>query len=493
MEDRLPDRLKDIIDFRKKKLESLRAAGLDPYPSSTGRNMAIAKVLEHFEEIVASGKNVTIAGRIRSMRIQGKVGFMDIEDPSGRMQIFFKADDLGEAYAQLSLYDLGDFIEVTGVPFRTKTEAQTIGVQSFRMLAKSLRPLPGEFYGLEDQELRLRKRYLDMIMNPEVREIFRKKSVFWASVQNFLVEDGFLQVEAPVLEPIPGGAEAEPFVTHHNALDRDFFLRISLELPLKKLIVGGFEKVFEIGRVFRNEGIDTEHLQDYTAMEFYWAYADFDMMIAFVQNLYQHIIEKTCGSLETSYQGTAIDWSGDWPRLDYFELFKKYTDIDLNSATEEELKAYAKANHIKAEEFAGKGRLIDLIFKKKIRVLPEVSMQPAFLVNQPVELEPLAKRVPGNPNAVQRMQILACGSELGKGFGELNDPMDQRSRFEEQMKLRERGDAEAQMIDEDYLEAMEYGMPPLAGFGMAERLFAVLMDKSIRETVIFPPMKDDGK
>lgn len=487
----MAERIDDIISFRKKKLGQLRESGIEPYPSSTGRNISISRTLEQFEEIAASGKHVTIAGRIRSMRIQGKVGFMDIEDPSGRMQVFFKADDLGEAYQQLDLYDLGDFIETTGALFRTKTEAQTLNVEAFKMLSKSIRPLPSEFYGLENQELRLRKRYVDMIMNPEVREMFRKKNIFWASIQQYLVEEGFLQVEAPVLEPIPGGAEAEPFVTHHNALDRDFYLRISLELPLKKMIVGGFEKVFEIGRVFRNEGIDTEHLQDYTAMEFYWAYADFETMIAFVQHMYQFVIEKTFGTLKTPYQGTEIDWSGNWPMLDYFELFKKHVDIDLKAATEESLRAYATANGIRFEEFAGKGRLIDLIFKKKIRTLPEVSMQPAFLVNQPVEIEPLAKRVPGNPLAVQRMQILACGSELGKGFGELNDPIDQRTRFEDQMKLREKGDTEAQMIDEDYLEAMEYGMPPLAGFGMAERLFAVLMDKSIRETVIFPPMKSE--
>jgi lysyl-tRNA synthetase class 2 len=487
----MSERIEDIIAFRRKKLESLKEAGIDPYPSETARDTTTIEALNNFESLAESQKTVTVSGRIRSIRVQGKVGFMHIEDPSGRLQLFFKADALADRYELLQLFDLGDFLEASGILFKTKTEEKTLDVKSFRILAKSLRPLPSEFYGLENQEIRLRKRYLDMIMNPEVRELFQKKSVFWASIQQFLVEAGFLQVEAPVLEAVPGGAEAEPFVTHHNALDRDFYLRISLELPLKKIIVGGFEKVFEIGRVFRNEGIDTEHLQDYTAMEFYWAYADFEKMIEFVQKMYQSVIQKTCGSLKTSYQGSEIDWSGDWPRLDYFELFRKHTGLDLAKASESDLKNYAKENHISFEEFAGKGRLIDLIFKKKIRSLPEVSTQPAFLINQPVEIEPLAKRVPGNPLAVQRMQILACGSELGKGFGELNDPLDQRSRFEEQMKLRELGDAEAQMIDEDYLEAMEYGMPPLAGFGMAERLFAMLMDKSIRETVIFPPMKNE--
>jgi lysyl-tRNA synthetase class 2 len=325
-------------------------------------------------------------------------------------------------------------------------------------------------------------------MNPEVREMFVKKSKFWASMQKFLVDRGFLQVEAPVLEPIPGGAEAEPFVTHHNALDRDFYLRISLELPLKKLIVGGFEKVFEIGRIFRNEGISTTHLQDYTQMEFYWAYADFNDLKKFLREMYQYIIQETFGTLQIESNGVTVDWSGDWEEVDYIAVFKEHTGIDLQDASEGDLKSYADKQHIKYEEFAGRGRLIDLIFKKIRSKIP--MDKPKFLVNQPLELEPLAKRDPKNPKVVQRLQIIAYGTELGKGFGELNDPLDQRSRFEEQMKLRESGDSEAQMIDEDYLEAMEYGMPPLAGFGVSERLFAMLVNKSVRETVIFPPMKD---
>ena len=337
-------------------------------------------------------------------------------------------------------------------------------------------------------EIRLRQRYLDLLMNPEAREMFVKKSKFWAATQKFLVDQGFLQVEAPVLESIPGGAEAEPFITHHNALDRDFYLRISLELPLKKLIVGGYEKVFEIGRIFRNEGISTTHLQDYTQMEFYWAYADFEMLKKFLQQMYQYIIQETFGTLKIVSEGHEVDWSGDWEDVDYFLTFKKHTGLDLETATDEDLEAYAKKNKIKFGEFAGRGRLIDLIFKK---IRAELGLnKPVFLVNQPLELEPLAKRDPKNPKVVQRLQVLAYGTELGKGFGELNDPIDQRSRFEDQMKLREKGDTEAQMIDEDYLQAMEYGMPPLAGFGMSERLFAVLYDKSVRETVIFPPMKD---
>ncbi len=486
----MSERMEDIIEFRKKKLADLKALGIDAYPATTKRTHTNQQALDKFDELAAAKKKITLVGRIRSLRSQGKIAFAHIEDGFAKIQIFFKEDNLRKQFALLQYFDLGDFIEATGILFTTKTGEKTLELSDFRMLAKSLRPLPSEHYGLSDIETRLRKRYLDMIVNPEVREMFVKKTKFWHALQEFMIKKGFLQVEAPVLEAIPGGAEAEPFKTYHHALDRDFYLRISLELPLKKLIVGGYEKVFEIGRVFRNEGISTEHLQDYTQMEFYWAYASFEDMMQLVCEMYQYAIKETFGTLQLQYQGQKIDWGGAWPKQDYFELFKKYTGFDLNSASEEELKKYADKNHIKYEEFAGRGRIIDLIFKKKIRTLPEVAMQPSFLVNQPVEIEPLAKKDPLNPKIVQRMQILACGSELGKGFGELNDPLDQRERFEFQQSLREAGDTEAQMLDEDYLEAMEYGMPPLAGFGMSERLFAVLVDKSVRETVIFPPMKE---
>ncbi|GAC1412298.1 MAG: lysine--tRNA ligase [Candidatus Doudnabacteria bacterium] len=481
-------RIEDIIDFRKKKLEALKAQGIDPYPSSTTRDTTTAEAIENYDQLFAESKKITVAGRIRSLRTQGKIAFANIEDQSGKLQIFFKSDILEDKFKLLEFFDLGDFIEASGVMFKTKTEAQTLEVQDFRMLSKSLRPLPSEHYGLADLEIRLRQRYLDLLMNPEVKEMFVKKSKFWAAMQKFLVDRDFLQVEAPVLEAVAGGAEAEPFVTHHNALDRDFFLRIALELPLKKLIVGGYEKVFEIGRIFRNEGISTTHLQDYTQMEFYWAYADFDMLKKLLQEMYQYVIKETFGTLKLSSDGVEVDWSGDWQDVDYFEVFKKYTGIDLDIASEQDLKKYADGQKIKYESFVGRGRLIDLIFKKVRAQMP--ADKPVFLVNQPIELEPLAKRDPKNPKVVQRLQILAYGTELGKGFGELNDPVDQRQRFEDQMKLREQGDTEAQKLDEDYLEAMEYGMPPLAGFGLSERLFAVLMDKSVRETVIFPPMKD---
>ena len=380
-----------------------------------------------------------------------------------------------------------------GTFFTTDRGEKTILAEDWRMLAKSLRPLPEKWHGLEDEELKLRKRYLDILTNPETRQIFIEKNIFWSSFREFMVKNGFLELEMPVLEATPGGAEAEPFVTHHNALDEDFYLRISLELPLKKMLVAGYEKVFEIGRIFRNEGISSTHLQDYTQLEFYWAYADFDMLLDFTEKMYQHVIEKTFGKLKLESKGEAMDWSGKWERVNYAELFEENTGINLEKASDKDLKKYLDERGISYEKFAERGRLLDLIFKdirkRGIKWQGKKPEKPFFLINQPLELEPLAKRDDKNPKIVQRMQVIAYSMELGKGFGELNDPLDQRERFEAQMKLREAGDREAQMLDEDYVEAMEYGMPPAVGFGISERLFSVLKDISVREGVVFPLMK----
>jgi lysyl-tRNA synthetase class 2 len=485
------ERLEDIVSYRKKKLENLITAGLDPYPSETHRTHTNQEVLDNFEELQTATTLVTVVGRIRTIRNIGKLAFVNLEDGTARIQVLLKSDafvDKTKYDFFVDNFDIGDFAEFTGTLFITKSGEQTVEAISYAMLAKSLLPLPSEHYGLEDQELRLRKRYLDMLLNPENKELFIKKNKFWTAMRKFLVEQGFLELEMPVLEPTPGGAEAEPFVTHHKALDRDFFLRISLELPLKKMLVAGFEKVFEIGRIFRNEGISTTHLQDYTQMEFYWAYGDFQKMMDMVREMYQFVIQETFGTLKITSGGMTVDWSGDWKTVDYMALFREYTKIDLETADDAQLKAYADSQGITYENFARRGRIIDLIFKKIRATIP--TEKPVFLVNQPIELEPLAKRDPKNPKVVQRMQVIAFGTELGKGFGELNDPIDQRKRFEEQMALREAGDGEAQHLDEEYMEAMEYGMPPAAGFGLSERLFAVLADKSVRETVIFPLMKD---
>jgi len=345
--------------------------------------------------------------------------------------------------------------------------------------------VPTTWYGLKDIEERLRHRYLDLLLNQETREIFQKKNIFWQTVRNFLATKGFLEVETPVFEDIAGGADAEPFITHYNVLNRDFYLRISLELPLKKLIIGGYEKVFEIGRVFRNEGIDA--LQEYTQMECYLAYADYNEMMNLIEGLYKKLVQVVTGGTQSVYDGNKINWSKTWPKHEYFEVFKKDTALDLDKATKEDLFKKAQVLQLAPDKKLGWGRLVDLIFKKICR--PKL-IQPTFIINHPVEISPLAKRRPENPKQVERFQIFAGGVELGNGFSELNDPLDQRARFEEQMKLRAAGDKEAQILDEEFLEALEYGLPPTAGFGMSERLFAFLMDKSIRETVIFPYFKD---
>jgi lysyl-tRNA synthetase class 2 len=327
---------------------------------------------------------------------------------------------------------------------------------------------------------------LDILTHPELKEMFKKKSRFWQTVREELRVAGFVEVETPVLEAVPGGADAEPFVTHHNALNQDFYLRISLELPLKRLLVGGFEKVFEIGRIFRNEGIDREHLQDYTQMECYWAYADYEEMMKFTEELYKKIVKSILGKPISKFGENAIDWEKKWKRVDYYEIFKSESGLDLKKVTESDLFKKAKELKLTPEKHLGRGRLIDLIYKKVVR--PKL-IEPSFLIDPPVDVEPLAKRREDDPTRVERFQIMAAGTELGKGFSELNDPLDQRKRFEEQMALREKGDKEAQRLDEDFLEALEYGMPPAAGFGMSERFFAVLMDRPVREQQIFPLMK----
>jgi lysyl-tRNA synthetase class 2 len=485
----MTEKIEELRKVRIQKLETLKQQGTDPFPIESKRTHTIKVAIDGFEDLKKNKDDVFLVGRVKSIRTHGKLTFGNLEDETGVIQFMLREDVLGEKVFNgfSSFFDIGDFLQIQGILTLSKTNEKTLEVASYKLLAKSIRPIPQNFYGLKDQEVRLRKRYLDLLANPEVRGIFYKKSLFWKTIREYLQDKGFLEVDLNALEQIPGGAEAEPFVTHHNALNRDFYLRISLELPLKKLIVGGFEKVFEIGRIFRNEGVSTEHLQDYMQMEFYWAYSDYQEQMVLLEDLYKQIIQKITGDLKTRYDGKQIDWSGKWPRVKYFDVFKENTGIDLNTTDIDELKKYADKLHIKYEKNHGKGRLIDLIYKKTVR--PKL-IQPCFLINPPVEVEPLAKKDPQNPKEVQRLQILAAGTELGKGFSELNDPIDQRQRFEDQMKLREAGDTEAQMLDEDYLEAMEYGMPPLSGFGLSERLFAVIMDKSIRETVFFPPMKE---
>ncbi len=495
--------LNDIIQERLKKLSRLKKAGVNPYPSEVKVTLSIGEARKKFSAkggslpdggrgasgggaLEKSGKKIFLAGRIVGWRDQGSVVFADVADESGKIQLVIKKDNLKDFQLFKDNLDRGDFVSAGGTLFRTKKGEESLEVKELKLLVKSLRPLPSEWYGLEETETRLRKRYIDIILNPETKEMFRKKSVFWETLREFLLKEGFLELETPALELLPGGAEAEPFKTRHKALDVDFYLRISLELPLKKLLVAGYEKVFEIGRVFRNEGIDREHLQDYTQLEFYWAYRDYNDLMEFVEKMYKDVVKKIIGGLKTTFQRKTIDWGKKWPKLEYVAVFEKANKLNPLSASREELFSLAKKLGLEPEKHAGKGRLIDLIFKKTVR--PNL-IQPCFLVNPPVEIEPLAKRSEKDPRIVERVQVIACGTELGKGFSELNDPLDQRARFEEQMKLRAAGDKEAQFLDEEFLEALEYGMPPAAGFGLSERLFAVLMDKPVRETVIFPLMR----
>jgi len=480
----------DILTAKLEKLATLQKAFGTAYPETANRTHTNREVLDTFETLNGTDTRVSIVGRVKSLRVMGKIAFCHIEDGTDKMQGFFSVDAVGtESFALFkNTVDLGDFIGVTGTVFLTKQNEKSIRVETWQMLTKSLRPIPTEFYGLKDEEELLRRRYLDLLMNPETRELFVKKNAFWQTVRRTLSERNFLEVQTPVLEHIPGGAEAEPFVTHHNALDADFYLRISLELSLKRLLVGGYERVFEIGRVFRNEGIDREHLQEFDHMEFYAAYMNMEQGMELVEKLYKDIVRAVVGdSMTTVHDGETINWNIDFPRVDYFTEFKKETGIDLSGeVTVEELQKKADELHIKYEKNYGKGRMIDTVYKKTVR---QKLIQPCFLVGHPLEVSPLAKTDPNNPKRTLRFQPIAGKSELGNGFAELNDAIDQRKRFEEQMKLREAGDVEGMMLDEDFIQALEYGMPPACGFGMSERLFAVLMGRSVRETVIFPPMK----
>jgi lysyl-tRNA synthetase class 2 len=476
----------DILQTKLEKLNNLKQVGVDVFPEKSERSMINSEALDDFDKIK---EMITLVGRVRSMRVMGGSTFAHIEDESGKIQLFLNKNNIPEDKYKLFVknIELGDFIQVSGKLFKTKKEEKTMEVSDWKILSKNIRPIPTEHFGIKDAEELLRRRYLDLLSNQETRKLFVKKSSFWQTVRNFLVNDGFLEVQTPVLEHIPGGAEAEPFVTHYNALDEDLYLRISLELPLKRLLVGGYEKVFEIGRVFRNEGMDREHLQEFDHMEFYWAYCDLEKGMEFSERLFKTIVINVAGKYETEFEGNKIDWNKPFPRVDYFEAFKEETGIDLSGdVSVDELKIKANELGIKYEKEYGKGRMIDTIYKKTVR---QKLIQPCFLVGHPVEVSPLAKIDPSNPKKVLRMQLVAGKSELCNAFSELNDPIDQRKRFEDQAKLREAGDAEAQMLDEDFIEAMEYGMPPAFGFGFSERLFAFLTNKSVRETVIFPSVR----
>ncbi|NQU82966.1 MAG: lysine--tRNA ligase [Parcubacteria group bacterium] len=482
----------NIEDLRKNRIEKLKAlqsAGVNPYPAKSKRTHTVDEVLKDFAKLKKANKKVTIAGRLKAQRGHGGAMFLDIEDGFGKIQILFRKNKVGAKVFKSfkDNFDIGDFVEVNGGLFKTKTGEKTIEAVGIRMLTKSLLPLPEKWHGLKDEEERLRKRYLDIIFNPEIKEMIEKKAVFWGSMREFLEDKGFLEVETPVLETTPGGADAKPFSTHHNALDLDVYLRISMgELWQKRLMVAGFEKTYEIGRQFRNEGMDAEHLQDYTQMEFYWAYADYEQGMKLTEEMYKYVAKKTFNTLKFKIKNFNVDLGKKWQIYDYQKIVKKETGIDILNTNLKQIETKLKQLKV---VYNKKGfnlnRGVDSLWKhcrKKIA-------GPGFLINHPVEVSPLAKRKEKTPELVQRFQIIIAGSELGNGYSELNNPIDQAERFKEQQKLRDQGDAEAQMHDHDFVEALEYGMPPTCGFGLSERLFSFLMDKPMRECQIFPLMR----
>jgi len=476
-------------DERLKKLAALKEKGLNPYPAKSNRNISVAEVLASFDEFNDSQKELIIAGRLRTLRTHGNLTFAHLQDGKEQIQIAISKKEVGdEAYKLFTKFiDMGDFVEIRGVCFTTHKGEKSVMARDWRLLAKTLRPLPEKWHGLSDEDEKLRRRYLDIMLNTEVYEMIEKRSKFWQATRNFLNDRGFLEVETPILETTTGGADAKPFITHHNALDIDVFLRISTgELWQKKLMVAGFPKTFEIGRQFRNEGMDAEHLQDYSQLEFYWAYADYEQGMELVEELYKYIAQETFGTMKFRIKEFDIDLGQKWAKYDYVATVKKHTGIDVLNTTEAEV--IAKLNEL-GVKYDVKGfnitRAIDNLWKYCRKQIAG----PGFLVNIPVAISPLAKRDDGNPQITQRFQPIIAGSELGNGYSELNDPLDQESRFQEQQKLREAGDDEAQMHDHDFVEALEYGMPPTCGFGFSERLFSFLMNKSARECQLFPLMK----
>lgn len=477
----------DIRADRLKKIDRLKEAGMDPYPAKAEPTATISNFIEAFAARESKAEPATLTGRVMASRGQGGIMFADIFDGTGRIQTVLQKDDIDPQLFELyeATVDTGDFVEVTGVAYTTKRGAQSIKATSWRMIAKSLLPIPDGWYGLKDEELILRQRYLDMLMGDDVREMFVRRSKFWQTIRNFYLEKGFLEVETPVLESTPGGADARPFETHHNALDIDVSLRISLELWLKRLLVAGYPKVFEIGRIFRNEGQSREHLQDYTQWESYEAYKDMRDGMEFAQELYRRIAKDVYGKYTFEINGHTVDLADNWSVIDFVDVIQKEYGINVLSCSEDEAIAAAKEAGVVFGDTPNKTRAVDGLWK----LIRKTVAGPAFLVGVPVYLEPLAKRVVGQPELVQRFQIILAGSEMGKGFSELNDPIDQRARFEEQQLLRDAGDTEAQRLDEEYVRAMEYGMPPSFGFGMSERLFSFLENRPVHEAQMFPLLR----
>lgn len=485
----------DPIEVRRAKRAALIAAGKDPYGHAFEYSHHLADLADlyaHLEDGASTEDEVCVAGRVMAKRDQGKLAFLELRDATGDIQLFCRINTLGEeAFAEAKDLDTGDWIGVHGTMMRTKRGQLSVAVTSFELLSKSLRPLPEKFHGLADKETRYRQRYVDLIMNTEVKQTFEKRFKIVAAIRRYMEEQGFYEVETPFLHGILGGANAKPFVTHFNALDRDYYLRIATELPLKRLLVGGFEKVFEIGRQFRNEGMDPYHNPEFTTMEAYQAFSDLNGMMELTQGYIKAAAEAACGTLQISYQGHDIDLSGDWPRKSMMELASEGAGEEVSfDRSREELVAILEKNGGHAEDAWGKGKLIAEIFET---VAEAKLIQPTFVIDHPLEVSPLAKKKADNPELTERFELFICGHEYANAFGELNDPVDQAERFKAQVAAKDLGDDEAMGYDADYIRALEYGMPPAGGVGVGiDRLVMLLSDApSIRDVLLFPHMKEE--
>ena len=479
-----------LIQIRRDKLQELTENGKNPFEiTKYNRTHTSKEVKDNYDEL--EGKDVSVAGRIMSKRIMGKASFCTIQDSQGNIQSYVSTNDLGEEnYKEFKTYDVGDIIGITGFVFKTRTEEISVHAKEIILLSKSLRPLPEKFHGLKDTDLRYRQRYVDLIVNPEVKDTFIKRSQIISEIRKVLDEKGYLEVETPILNTISGGATARPFITHHNTLDLDMYLRIATELNLKRLIVGGYDKVYEIGRIFRNEGMDIRHNPEFTSIELYSAFEDYNDMMDITEELFKRCAERVCNTTKITYQGTEIDLGTKWKRITMIDSIKEACGVDFNKIeTDEEAIDLAKEKNIEIP--SGKetrGHIISLFFDEYVE---KTLVQPTFVYDYPIEISPLAKKKKDDPRLVERFEAFICGREYGNAFSELNDPIDQYERFKEEIAARENGDEEAGMMDEDYVNALEIGLPPTGGLGIGiDRLVMLLTDSvSIRDVLLFPTMK----
>jgi lysyl-tRNA synthetase, class II len=485
--------LKELRDERLRKLDDLKNLGINAYPAEAKRTHTLAEITDTFEEL--QGQTATVVGRIANIRKFGKIAFVVIRDQGSDLQLFLKKDTVEPlevaqnrlGFDQLPLLDSGDFIEATGQVIKTQTGEVSIEVKQLHLLTKSLRPLPTDHDGFTNKEERLRRRYVDMNVNKDVRERFIRRSKFWQATRDYLNQHGFTEINIPVLEHTTGGADANPFVTHMDALDQDFYLRISHELPLKRLLGAGYEKVYDIGPRFRNENYSDEHLPEHVAMEWYWAYADWRQGMKFMTDMYRHVLQNTFGTLQFKLGNFEIDLSQEWEEWDYVQVIKDRYNLDPLDCTLDEVKKALADNKLEVEQTENKARGIDKLWKN---IRKDVA-GPVWLVNTPLFISPLAKKNSDRPDTVQRFQPIIAGSELGNGFSELNDPLEQLGRFMEQQQMRDAGDDEAMMLDIDFVEMLEYGMPPACGWGFSERVFWVFEGVTAREGVPFPQLRSE--